>query len=463
MIHSARLVEDRRDALNSFSEGASGRPTLVSGVLAVAYLFALGRWGSYLGVGPAYITDALVLASILNLVIRRYRRNERKRTIASFVPMLLIIYVGLRALTSVQFVGSAVWFRDVAPYGYAILTLVAAGSVAGARLLERNRTFDALCWALWIHLAWLSASLVFDLPDRMPVVPGSGGAATVFGPRADIDVAILGITAATAVYRMNLGKMRPGYGWAICAACLVCAMQFQTRAGLLSVLACAVVVVGFSYYRSAESSRRRLSMVLVLIAVALAVAFALPRTDPGSRLLDTVGVIDGTGSDGVARGQGTQAARLKTWNRVISWSSSDAMGTTVGRGFGVDILASSGALRWLEGSRYENVRSPHNWFVGSYARLGILGLLLLAALLVVSLRRALRMRAVWHEDHLLFMALLTVVAILPVATLGVVLEAPFGAVPFYWSIGVLLAVTPEAGRVLERAGSGVAALPARRR
>jgi hypothetical protein len=456
MVHRAGLDEGRRYASKSSTDVAVGRQALVSGTLVVAYLFALGRWGSYLGIGPAYITDALVLAAILNLGIRKYRLGRRKRTIASFIPILLIVYIGLRALTSVQYVGSSAWLRDVAPYGYAVLTLVAASSVAGARLVERNRTFDALCWALWIHLAWLSASLIFDLQDRMPAVPGSGGAATLFGPRADIDVAILGITAATAVYRMNLGKMRLGFGWAVCAACLFCAMQFQTRAGLLSVLACAAVIMGYNYYRSAESSRRRLSILLVLILVISATAFALPQTDPGSRLLDTVGVIDGTGSEGVARGQGTQAARLKTWNRVVNWSSNDAVGATFGMGFGVDILASSGALRWLEGSRYENVRSPHNWFVGSYARLGILGLLLLAALLVVSLRRVIRMRVTWHEDHLLFMSLLTVVAMLPVASLGVVLEAPFGAVPFYWSIGVLLAVTPEAGRALGPSTSGVA-------
>jgi hypothetical protein len=43
------------------------------------------------------------------------------------------------------------------------------------------------------------------------------------------------------------------------------------------------------------------------------------------------------------------------------------------------------------------------------------------------------------EEPLLFLASVIAMGLLIPATLGVVLESPFGAVPFFWATGILLA------------------------
>ena len=113
-----------------------------------------------------------------------------------------------------------------------------------------------------------------------------------------------------------------------------------------------------------------------------------------------------------------------------------------GAGMGVDFLEESGTLHYLEGTEYTGVRSPHDYLIGSFARLGLVGVGLILAILVNLLHRMARFRRRIAEDELLMFAALTVIAMIPVASFGVVLEAPFGAVPFWWAAGLLLALAP---------------------
>ncbi len=127
---------------------------------------------------------------------------------------------------------------------------------------------------------------------------------------------------------------------------------------------------------------------------------------------------------------------------MITWTRDDSARTIVGAGMGVDFLAASGTLQYLEGTDYENVRSPHDYFIGSFARLGLVGLGLILAIVLSLMRRAYSFRKRIAEDELLTFAALTVFAIVSVASFGVVLEAPFGAVPFWWAAGLILALVP---------------------
>ena len=64
------------------------------------------------------------------------------------------------------------------------------------------------------------------------------------------------------------------------------------------------------------------------------------------------------------------------------------------------------------------------------------------AVVLSLMRRAYTFRHRIAEDELLTFAALTVFAMVSVASFGVVLEAPFGAVPFWWAAGLLLALVP---------------------
>jgi O-antigen ligase len=126
---------------------------------------------------------------------------------------------------------------------------------------------------------------------------------------------------------------------------------------------------------------------------------------------------------------------------VINWTLASRSRELYGVGMGTDFLAASHTLVYLEGTVYQNVRSPHDYFVGSFARLGLVGLAFILALIVRLLRQMLRHRRRIAEDELLVCTTLVVLSILVVASFGVVLESPFGAVPFWWAAGILLVLT----------------------
>jgi hypothetical protein len=201
-----------------------------------------------------------------------------------------------------------------------------------------------------------------------------------------------------------------------------------TRAGLLAGLL-AVACVGLTWALRGMAWRsllgRRGAVVLLSLGVLLALAVVSP---PGQRLLDSL--------SGDSASRGTVAARQVTWSGVDRFLLSAADRTAVGVGFGPDFLTQSGTLVALEGEDYENVRSPHNYLIGTFARLGLFGAAIALAMLAAAAMLALRLLARPSGSVTTFAGL--IVLVLPVtALLGVVLEAPFGAIPYFWAVGHL--------------------------
>ena len=126
---------------------------------------------------------------------------------------------------------------------------------------------------------------------------------------------------------------------------------------------------------------------------------------------------------------------------------------TVGVGFGPDFLYESHAAYYLLGpvvADERSVRSPHNYYLGSWARIGLIGLGLIVGVTVSALRAAWRKRR--DRDDLATFAGLALTGFVTVALFGVMLESPFGAVPFFWALGIL---SPMRSRPPEeRIGSG---------
>src|SRR5690606_14310600 len=76
----------------------------------------------------------------------------------------------------------------------------------------------------------------------------------------------------------------------------------------------------------------------------------------------------------------TARARLKSWDRLISWVESDPGRAVAGVGFGPHYYLESGALGLLSTHQREEIRSPHNYWLNSWARLGLVGLTLVIAI-----------------------------------------------------------------------------------
>jgi O-antigen ligase len=138
----------------------------------------------------------------------------------------------------------------------------------------------------------------------------------------------------------------------------------------------------------------------------------------------------------VESAQGTKRARLIAWERVVTYTLDDPVRSAVGVGFGPDFLRLSDGD--LPIGRGMGVRSPHNYLITSFARLGFVGLASVVVLLAGLAATVVRTVRRGSPDDLTSLCVLLVISLLVVALLGVILESPFGAAPFFWAAGILL-------------------------
>lgn len=422
----------------------------------VMFLVTFSRWGSHLGIpgAPLFVSD-MVLALVAGQTVRALRRSgtglrdlkraAREVHISLLLTATFLVWVGLRALLGAAALGSGPLsaLRDAAPYGYIAMAL------AAFLLPVRNdgRVRRVVYAGLGIHLVWaLGAPLLPGWPDQWPQL----GDAAVFATRPDFDSAVFGIAAALALHDMLapgrvlkssssalLALTVLGNGYALAAS--------PTRAGLLAGVAAVGSVIAVRLLRAhtlpapRTTSPRRRGRNIALGLVALVVFVGATSLSPaGQRIVDSLG---GNPSSAL----GTLQAREYTWSGVTRYILSDAGRTAVGVGFGPDFITDSGTSFALEGTEFKDVRSPHNYILGTFARLGVAGALLVATVLLTAGALAVTsLRAPGHTVTV-FAALL-VIALPVTALLGVVLESPFGAIPYFWAVGHLARVRWGRGR-----------------
>jgi hypothetical protein len=425
------------------SEGSttpSTRPSTPILLIGVLYLCATSRWGSHVGIPgiPFYVGDLAVAAATVQAV-RHVRatgdgwrplwRAVSTAHLALLLALSLLAWAALRAVVGVSalLAHPVDGLRDLAPYGYALAAVVAFVVVSPDGQRERRWVYGALT----IHVTWVLGS---TLVHGWPWTTAGFGGAVVLLPRPDFDAAVCGAAVALALHAgLHGARGRSPRGW---AALMVFAVanawavaNLVTRAGLLAGLL-AVGAVGLTWglrgLRGRALTGSRAGALLLAMGLLLALGAASP---PGQRLLHSLG-------GGQSASQGTVHARQETWSGVTEYVLADPVRTAVGVGFGPDFLTSSGTLSALEGQDYENVRSPHNYLLGTFARLGLLGAVL-AALMMASAALLALGRLARPSGTVTTFAALLVLALPVTAMLGVVLESPFGAIPYFWAVGHL--------------------------
>lgn len=412
----------------------------LTATLAVALLLAFTRWGSYIGIAPLFLTDVLIALAVVDRLGKARRQRGLQfdgpdnKSPGAILTLFLILVVA-RGIMSFDYVFTMPWLRDMTPFLYGILAFLSASSFARSSIAEQAKSMKYLWWALLAHLAWV-AFVVFSgiVTASLPKFPGA--AVSVLTLRPDVDVAVIGVTAGLALRRILLGHKR-SRSVLLLAACLATATQFGSRAGLISVaisLAAALIVS----YSSLPRGASKRTFVVLLVPVALFIGLAgLAQTTAGERLIASAFSVS-TSEAAERNAQGTQQAREMSWQGIIDWTMDDPARAIVGSGFGNDFLTESGVIQFLQGTDYVGVRSPHNWLVGVFARLGLVGVALAASVLFLLVRAVARSRHRIGGNELLTAASLVVLGFIPIALLGVVLESPFGAVPFWWAAGIVL-------------------------
>ncbi|MFI7744889.1 O-antigen ligase family protein [Kocuria rhizosphaericola] len=387
-----------------------------------------------------FLTDVLILLAVANAwaahSVSSWQINFGKMAFPGWAATAFLLYMGFRAFFGPDFF-TLDWARDVVPFLYSALALLSAAGYAASGPLGRAKTMQILWWALNGHLAWtLLVNFGLINPESTPQMPGATDGVTVFAQRVDVDMAVLGMTASLYLRRIIMGKRRllSAIGMSLS---LVALFGLGSRAGLLAAL----VAMGIVYSCTLVAHwnpRSRLRLLLLAPLTVVLAAVLLPQTEAGQRLLAGSGAIEAI-QPHEQGALGTTQSREQAWSQLMEWTNEDPTRAWVGAGFGPNIIQEAGIEDTLSGTDYEGVRSPHSWFVGIYARTGTIGLSFTAVVLAVLLAHMWRIRQLIGSTELLTLAAAGVSAVLVVAALGVVLESPFGAVPFWWFVGLLMA------------------------
>jgi hypothetical protein len=445
---------------SSAAEVEAGRFRRYGAYSLALYMLATSRWGSYLPLGlPPYFTDIVLFGLITERIVTTAVGRAKPvgvdpalafATFAMIGWSLILIPVG-------QFGATAI--RDAAPYLYAI-TVFLVGPPGDSRS-ARNAAGRALTLALVFHAAWITANTIDkSFWEHMPQI---GNNVFLFLPRPDIDGAISGLLCVISLHRALSGRSASfNLGLAAWGAVLV--FRTYSRASLLAFFAELLVLVLLSPVRAritAPSRRLVAPFVLAIVLVSLPPAwFAAQGSLPVQRLLDTN-----------AGAQGTTGARAKSWRKVARYLEADPARLVRGVGFGPDFLHNSGGDIALLGGTFEEVRAPHNYIINTWARLGLIGLLPMFGMMLAGWRLAVKLgRAEPDPSDADVLAITSVIALPVAATFGVILESPFGAIPYFWALGHLSvrniqvgAVAPVGARVREapRPSSPALASPAK--
>jgi hypothetical protein len=415
------------------SDPATGvrRERWLAGSMAIATLIAGGRWISHVPVGPAYIGDLLLAAAGLHAVVCALARKGAARTYGPGALLTLaLLFAVFRLFGAEGDLRTAA--RDAAPFLYGCIAHLSSGAYQRAGGETRRRTVRLLYGALLLHLVWVGVAVTArDLVQSMPQLDAE---TRVFEVRPDFDAAMLGVLTGLSILRIRAG--RPGLHAVVAGAAMFLTLAMHSRAGLLSCVACAAVA--FVLRPTGGAGRRTLRSTLLACGVILGVLVLLPGSPAGQRLVATTGGTPAS-QEAALSAEGTTRARLISWHRVIGYTLDDPGRTVVGVGFGTDFLRLSDADLPL--GRGVGVRSPHNYLLTCFARLGLVGLSLVIAVLVTILGAAAGSLRSSGSDELTSLSILLVVSILIVALMGVVLESPFGAAPFFWASGVLLGIS----------------------
>ena len=403
----------------------------------VLWLCASGRWGSYVGAPQfsVYITEIVLVVIavtsiaispssarlLVNDVVRVVRRSWTARLVVA-----LLLWTGLRLILGGRL--DATSLRDAAPYGYAALGLVAAAW----RDIRRSdlMVIVALAW----HDVWIALSLTW---------PSLTGRFLALGPvrlleiRPDFDAAVCGLAAAVllrlALVALDRRRWLPAALMvAVALVNLYLVLLLHSRASLLStVVALAVVPWGTGLRWSLLPRRAVLVVALVAALMTPVAAVTVLRSDPFQRLVDTF-------SSGQTDAKGTTQARQEVWGMVTRYVTTSPEREAIGVGFGPDYLSTIGAAKIYEGTTFTGVRAPHDYWLNTWVRLGAVGVALSIALALLAALSA--VRSLWGGAMALpdvIAAALVLTLPLP-ASLGVILESPFGAVPYFWALGRLV-------------------------
>jgi O-antigen ligase len=231
--------------------------------------------------------------------------------------------------------------------------------------------------------------------------------------------------------------------------CLGLLLPLEVRAAFVGLVVLLIVLMLQKQWRTVLALT-----VTPVVAAVIIIALGLPLsgryTSDGNgsfvdRQLSTIPLLLEGRATSTDPNVDTAAWRVAWWTALLGEVTATTDTTLVGLGFGTDLTAPLQAQFGVQlDETGRPTRSPHDIVLTVFARTGAVGLILWAIVLATwaaavlrGLRRA-RAVGMHAEANVLLWLASYVLLILIAASLGVVLEGPYGAIPYFLLMGMSL-------------------------
>jgi hypothetical protein len=415
----------------------------------LAYLAAItiiGKGPTYLGVPPLYWGEATMAVGLLLIApqIKRTDFLQRSRT-------LTIAIAGFMALGGVLTVQSyPQWhmdaLRDAAIWYYALFYFIGLGLASQKAVANRVWYLLRNIWIL--ALIWNTADLLLQhaLSQSGPIIPWRG--VPLFFNARDEAGQNLALGAMIVLCTSTLNR-RPAMRAVLVSVALVGLAVFaasEGRAERIGIVSGAGIVLLLSFAPNGmpHFNTRLWKLAVCGIPVLVLAAAAAPDRMVKLAHLDRFAEADPSNAEGTA------GWRLIWWQRL--YEEVMKRNPAFGLGFGESLHVYHPLLR--DSQEEFVVRSPHNFNMTIFTRMGVVGLLLWMTILAAGIGSL--FGRVWRgssggqpytperRDELTFWVMMLVCTVVN-SSLGVLMEGPVLGIWFWFALGFASARSLSSG------------------
>ena len=405
--------------------------------LLLVYLAAItifGKGPTYIGVRPLFWGEAVLFLSLI-WTFRHWNPAVFRSLRVRVLTLLILTFMGFGAMEAVTDFNT--WgmdtLRDSALWYYALFYFVGL-TIASNR--QRLQVFSSR-WELFFVVAipWAIAEVTSG--SRLSAMSPEIFRGPILGNEGHDIVQSMGLGCLLILSR---GRRGGSLGYAIrmllAVAGLAAVIAFWGRGARVAILATLALLVVFSIFLRTPGTllRRRLSMLTLAICFAAIVAIGAGFPLSSALHLDR---FEGASLDSP---DGTAEWRTDWWRAL--GEEVVARNPLLGVGFGENLADYNPDLLSQENIEFP-VRSPHNFNVTVFARMGIIGSTIWAGILFMGLfvpfYDVLSKSTLpeLEESKKEVFWILALFAIWINASFGVLMEGPVTGIPFWLILGLV--------------------------
>ena len=407
-----------------------------------------GKGPAYIAIGPVYWGE-IVLAISLLWALRRWRRVVIRTARARILTLSICCFLVLGAVELIA--NYPVWgldaLRDSAVCYYSLFYFV---GLAIASDSEQKLHFCSRWKLFWIiAIPWAAAELITQYRFS-GLAPDIGSHGSVLGSSGSEIAQSLGLGCLLLLSEDRRGRfLGTTARVAVATIGLAVVASIQERGVKLAILAAFIVLVAGNLFDRSPGRvfGRKLSAMLLILMAVLATAIA-SGVDIGTSLQ-----LDRFRGASLDNPDATVAFRTDWWSKL--YEQVMERNQAFGLGFGENLADYNPDIS-NQSEAQNPLRSPHNYNMTVFSRLGLLGLLIWCTILLSGvfdplwrlLSASTNAERAEAREKTFWVA--AIVATWVNSSFGVLMEGPVMGIPFWLMLGL---ITGQPYRTVNRAGS----------